>query len=996
MLYGEEKTISGIFDNISKPHVGRVSKSALMVLLTTAMTTSLSLAPTGTRFDKFGLISAASAQVLGPSAGCDFVNAGLANVFVEQPNDGDAIIQISVPQNFGGNDFDAGDLITVTVTLVDGSPGPLTGANDVTSEATVLIPGANIVGNFSASGSVSGAVRRVGENSSVPLQATINLRAGPNGGSVRIVYTCSPFLLPPPPDPPPDPPPPPPEPGENEAELRARIARQVAQINGFATQIVPGAFNPNAFGQLGIPAFRPAGNFPDLGIVEPAAPDPAVKACLNEIAFLEQQLNIIDAEIAALLAERPDESDVTDEDLRGEEGFENFIALDLQLAAGQTTVSALQNDLASARRSLRQLRSNGGVNVELSAENAAKFASDNPLLGSRGVQNDARKSGNRGDAVVDVALILTGAAAAKLIGKAVSGFQGSARFATESTGRILKGIADKGVERATAIARAEARAQRLARDAFRKQTRNAIAEIPTNIVNASDNVVQAADEVLEAADSLANLPKATNFFDNAAAAAADPKKEAQIRELIRGQERALENKNRAVQEVLDVFTSNQAALNAVNLTDELTNAGVGLLGVNGLLSVLADSLLGGAITLGSVLRAEEIKLVNVLNVLEPELEKIRAEAGAARDSLVRAALERKRAAHLQQVDVLRADRQTIVERLARLKVECEDLQANNYVSVQHQNRAAHTAIGSAIREPRRINSYRSSFILSDYRRKFALGNQVYGLEEASSLPGVLADGRFNFWITPSITFHNDQTANDVEGLSLSVGTGVSWQIHENVNVGLSAQLGISDLDNNPINQIESETLTLGLFSQAVIYQDLQLSTLAAYTVSNIDSINDGVSGSSTTNAFTGQAALSNSFELGTITISPSLGATYVHIEQDGFFDSLGTFNPSTTTDQLSASFGGSIARQFLLADDQIKFTPSVSINGFVSTTELSSSALAAVGQDGKNTNTGLTLSGGFGLSHKQYGFDLSLSGSVTGLTKNAQTYSIGGRFTLPF
>ena len=644
-------------------------------------------------------------------------------------------------------------------------------------------------------------------------------------------------------------------------EREKRVADQIAQILGFASQAVPGAFNPDALGQLGIPALRREGDFPDLGVAAPLPPNPKVRDCLKEIAFLEQQLNNINAEIAALLAERPEENDIVDEDLRGEEGFQDFLALDLELAAAQTTVSAIQDDLASARRTLSELRGNGGVNVELSAESAAKFAPGNELLAERGAQNDARKSGNKDDAAFDVALIVTGAAAAKLLGKAISGFKGSARFATETTGRILKGIADQGVERAAAIAKAEARAQRLARDAFRKQTRDAIANIPANVAKASDDALQAADDVIKAADDvsagsqafpdLSGLPKATEFGDTVAAAAADPKKEALIRDLIQGQQNAFESKNRAVQEVLDVFASNQAALNSIRLTDEITNAGVGLLGVSGLLSVLADTLLGGAISLGSVLRAEEIKLVNVLNVLESELEFLRAEANSARERLVQAALARKRAAHLQQVDALRADRQAIVERLARLRVECEDLQANNYADGRRRRTAAGSAIDRMINEPGRIHSFRASYLLSRYRQArlsdFVTGMRGYAQGTNGNLPGLFGDRRFNAWLSPSITLHNDRTASNVEGASFGLSGGISWKFHPYLTAGVTARYSHSDLNNNPINLVRSDSMTLGLFTQSPLLENLTLSTLGAYTYANILSGRSGISGRSKVN-----------------------------------------------------------------------------------------------------------------------------------------------------
>lgn len=795
---------------------------------------------------------------------------------------------------------------------------------------------------------------------------------------------------------------------EAEAERERRVADQIAQILGFASQAVPGAFNPDALGQLGVPPLRREGDFPDLGVAAPVPPNPKVRACLEEIAFLEQQLNNINAEIAALLAERPDENDVTDEDLRGEEGFQDFLALDLQLAAAQSTVSAIQNDLASARRTLSELRNNGGVNVELSAESAAKFAPGNDLLAERGTQNDARKSGNRGDAVVDVALIVTGAAAAKLLGKAISGFKGSARFATESTGRILKGIADKGVERAAAIAKAEARAQRLARDAFRKQTRDAIANIPANVAKASDDALQAADDVIRAADDvpggsqafpdLSGLPKATEFGDNVAAAAADPKKEALIRDLIQGQQNAFEAKNRAVQEVLDVFASNQAALNSVRLTDELTNAGVGLLGVSGLLSVLADTLLGGAISLGSVLRAEEIKLVNVLNVLEPELANLRAEANAARNRLVQAALARKRAAHLQQVDALRADRQALVERLARLKIECEDLQANNYADGRHGRTAAQSAIGRMIGEPRPTRSYRASYLLSRYRQA-RLSNSVtgaYGYASGTNgnLPGLLGDRRFNAWLSPSAILHNDRTANNVEGASFGLSGGISWKFHPRLTAGVTAQYSHGDLTDNPVNLVRSDSMTLGLFTQSPLTGNLTLSTLGAYTHANIFSSRSGISGRSKVNSFTGQISLSSSFKLGAYILSPGMGLTYVHMHQGDFVDSSGVPNGASTVDQLSASLSGGVSRKFDFGDT-MTLTPSFGMNAFLASSEISSTALEAVGRGGQSTNTGLSLTGGLDFNNRRSGISLNLSTAVSGITSSSRTLSFSGRLSIP-
>ncbi|MEM6933609.1 MAG: autotransporter domain-containing protein, partial [Pseudomonadota bacterium] len=157
--------------------------------------------------------------------------------------------------------------------------------------------------------------------------------------------------------------------------------------------------------------------------------------------------------------------------------------------------------------------------------------------------------------------------------------------------------------------------------------------------------------------------------------------------------------------------------------------------------------------------------------------------------------------------------------------------------------------------------------------------------------------------------------------------------------------------------------------------------------------NDGIRGSTDTNAFTAQIDVSRSFLAGNWSFTPGVSGTYVHIDQDGFSDSIGLENPSSTIDQFALSFGGTVAREFVLMDGDLALIPSLGANGFWASSEIDNEVLPGAGRD---SDFGLSVSGGLSVAERQSGLRASLSGVFGGLTGDQQTFSIFGQVSLPF
>ena len=129
-------------------------------------------------------------------------------------------------------------------------------------------------------------------------------------------------------------------------------------------------------------------------------------------------------------------------------------------------------------------------------------------------------------------------------------------------------------------------------------------------------------------------------------------------------------------------------------------------------------------------------------------------------------------------------------------------------------------------------------------------------------------------------------------------------------------------------------------------------------------------------------------------MSPGTGLTYVHMHQGDFVDSSGAPNAASIVDQISASLSGGVSRQFDFGDT-LSLTSSLGMNAFLASSEISSSALEAVGRGGQSTNTGLNLTGGLSLNNRRSGFSLDFTTAVSGITSSSQTLSFSGRLSIP-
>ncbi|MEM9369841.1 MAG: autotransporter domain-containing protein [Pseudomonadota bacterium] len=828
-----------------------------------------------------------------------------------------------------------------------------------------------------------------------------------------------------------------PDMGENDADAdnAAEIAAQeafvqdrIAQLLGFATEVVPGARNPNAFAQLGIQLGLPLqiGGAPALfrGGAGNAAKQ---KACFDELADLNDRFDEFGAFIEKLQAEKLKLADLkqlnaretlSDEDkkkidefvreqLQGQKDFEQAVGqledAELEIQAFQNALGSITARLEAKRATLADLKSKNNENLALTEENARKTG--DPELIALGRGNDDRVAGIESafarDLVIQAALFAGGQALGPIVGRvlansargskllvrggALRDHLGTSKEIAEDVGGVLQRTIERLKRGPTvgetirdgrrAAANKNLQVQRL-KEQVRIKGRDKLEEFKP-----SKKPDQLKDEALlledvgapfqqellkEITDTLAANQALLGSAETVGTKGSQLAGNSAGKEFLAGGEAARAKDPSALEATFNFL--------------------VDFLGFDAIVAGIEEKVFGGRFTLGRVLSKQIDLFRTQQSALIDALESANFTADTIRDALLDRAVQQARNSLDEQIAEANTERERLAEEIARKEIECEKLGGLPGRDFADGGAPAAGAAGFGKRHPLE-GATKIRLDLGDIRNAFAQSGAVAGSG------GVFFDDRLNLWISPGVTYHNDQSADDVEGVSYSFGTGASWQLFPNHTIGITGQYVRSDLDSNPLNQIEANTFTVGVFSQSALPHDITLSALAAYTFSDTRIDNDGIRGSTDTNAFTAQIDVSRSFLAGNWSFTPGVSGTYVHIDQDGFSDSIGLENPSSTIDQFALSFGGTVAREFVLMDGDLALIPSLGANGFWASSEIDNEVLPGAGRD---SDFGLSVSGGLSVAERQSGLRASLSGVFGGLTGDQQTFSIFGQVSLPF
>lgn len=793
-----------------------------------------------------------------------------------------------------------------------------------------------------------------------------------------------------------------------------RRAELVDQLIDFGNTIVPGGFEPNAIGVLNIPPLENAVQ-PPAGAVNQGA-----VACQDELNKLRDQLQALKDFQQALFNNVPQPEDIAEEELQEDEEFQRLADARLDAQAFTNARDSVKKQLDERLALIDALTESQNINRQLTEENARTFAGGDPALLLAGRGNDDRIAGVRSAAAKEFAIQVASIAASRGLSQfakfvnadglgglpgsgATSGGIASAagiganRLATRNLSRGLAqsrlgGLAGKVVKGARQGLKVGERldgaldGRRRAQD--NQEVRDAILDAGTSLAPGAVNPLELIEAFNAVADELDRVQAAANRGELTAEQAA---------------EAGARIKQQTLSAVLSAISASSIfggggltdgttiALDGSGATSGGTPAGealfnftVDFLGLNNITAFVEESVFGGRFTLGAILFAQRGRL------LREHLTLVEA-ARAADENLVAAEAEFRRRAvnrRLAGRDAQLADIQEALKakaaEIADKQLECERLAGRQRAQI-----AQHRPLFNVTKAGPGAHVFSSTFNLAAAR----VGKGAVNRNQSFS--GLLADDRFNFWLSPGVSYHDSSGPNELGGFNLRVSGGASWRFSPALNAGVTASVAHSRLNGAGDNSTAADAMTLGVFTQSPLPGGFTFSTLAAFTLSDIASTVNGVRGATDMNGLTAQVSLAKTYKVAETSISPSFSATYVRTVIGGFTDSAGGVIPAATSERFSVGAGLAASRRISLSASET-LTPSISISSFFAGIDVDSETLDDVAANRDTTTTGATLGTGFTFQNAETGLKISANGSLAGLLRDQQAYSIGLNLKLPF
>lgn len=288
------------------------------------------------------------------------------------------------------------------------------------------------------------------------------------------------------------------------------------------------------------------------------------------------------------------------------------------------------------------------------------------------------------------------------------------------------------------------------------------------------------------------------------------------------------------------------------------------------------------------------------------------------------------------------------------------------------------------------NSVAFAYDLDASRRRI---EQAFG---AQALPGGLTgDPRFNMWLKGSVTFHVDATGQAQHGTTAAVAAGASFRFLPWLSAGAAVRYAHSNRFG-PTGSSSADAWSAAAFAQAKLPGELVLSALASYSgVSARATFASGATGTAFGRSLAGQAKLSRSFDLGTWTVTPSLGLAVVNVQRDTFTASDGTQVAASNSTRTTLTFGPSFGpkRGYALRDGKVIVTPSFGVGLFANLGRFdpfigAGGATVSTDTFGASANTGLAFAFAGGAS-------ASLSAAYSGIGATSQSVSLSANLRVP-
>lgn len=273
--------------------------------------------------------------------------------------------------------------------------------------------------------------------------------------------------------------------------------------------------------------------------------------------------------------------------------------------------------------------------------------------------------------------------------------------------------------------------------------------------------------------------------------------------------------------------------------------------------------------------------------------------------------------------------------------------------------------------------------------------------QGGSFAGLLGDKRFNAWVNGGVVFNE----NDRRGLGRSGETGVvsggaSYLISPNINVGLAARYGDTDVSGVG-GSTDAEAWSGAAFTQVSLPSSFSLAGMLAYTGVALDArFKQGAvtaTGKTDADSLAGQLVLSRGYTVHGWTLAPNLGLSFVDIDRDAFTASDGTRVAGSSSTQTSLTAGANLARSFITEGPNgnlITIVPSFGVNGFTNL-GLFDPLVGLTGLEFEDDDFGVSLNTGLEVRF-QDGASLGLAATFAGVGSDEQNIQLLGGFAVPF
>jgi outer membrane autotransporter protein len=259
------------------------------------------------------------------------------------------------------------------------------------------------------------------------------------------------------------------------------------------------------------------------------------------------------------------------------------------------------------------------------------------------------------------------------------------------------------------------------------------------------------------------------------------------------------------------------------------------------------------------------------------------------------------------------------------------------------------------------------------------------------------DPSVNIFFGGNVTFHNDnRTGVGQDGETMSIAGGISWLVGQDTTIGLAGRYAHSDL-NGASGSTKADTSSLAAFIQGRVTEKVFYQLVGAYTISDMSSVfvQPGITttGNPEVDSIAVQGSLSGQLESGDVLIRPSVGLSYVHVDQASFVLSDGTLSPGQTTDRVSMSAGAQLSKQIRNEAHGTTTSPYAGLTAIANLSDTKSFLLpngttSSAGVFGATANLGVSVATDRGVSY-------SFGGSMTAFEQGQTTYGLNVSLTIP-